>query len=331
MKRILIKVVTITLFVLLIPTLIFGGLFIYTLFRIDANPMGFDWQENLTFELDEHTHIIEFDTSIDILFLTDIHFLNFFDHFTIDLMNETVEKANPDMIILVGDNTFSPWNGEALDLLIQTMDSYELPWTLVFGNHDDFGRHTKNYMSKQLLDSLYSFYQYGPNDFGGAGNQIITFMSNDDIIHNFYLLDTVTTGEVSPPITNNQKAFYQWAVEGMSDYAGNLVPSTLITHVALPEMKDALLTGEILAGSQGEPVSLMTNTGMFTLIKDLGSTINTIHGHDHLNNTSVLYEGITMTYVNQIGMLTYGTRDKKGGTLLTLFQDGTTQLELIYV
>src|SRR5690606_14583302 len=218
-------------------------------------------------------------------------------------------------------NTFSPWNGEALDLLIKTMDSYQIPWNLVFGNHDDFGRHTKNFMSQQLIQSTYGFYSYGPLGFNGAGNQIITFKSGNQIIHNFYLLDTVTTGEISPPITELQKAFYTWGVTGMTLAAGHIIPSTLITHVALPEMKDALVHGQIITGSQSEAVSLAYNSGMFDLIQSLGSTTQTIHGHDHLNNTTVLYEGIKMTYVNQIGMLTYGSRDKKGGTLMTLFQD----------
>lgn len=328
MKRIfrvtLITILSITLTI----ALLFSVLFVISLFKIDKDITGYDWTETTPFSLTEHTTTVYFEDEINILFLTDTHYFGILDNFTADHIKRLVHQTNPDLIILVGDNTFTPFNGEALAALIDLMDSFSSPWTLVFGNHDDFGRHTKNYMADQLLNSVYSIFTYGPNDFGGSGNQIINLVSNDNIIHSLILLDTVTDGNISPPITEKQIAWYEWAVNGLSSYTPN-IKTSIITHVALPEMADALIHGQILAGFQGENVSIMPNFGLYDKIKTLHSTKYLIHGHDHLNNTITLYEDIYFVYVMQVGFLTYG-HSQKGGTLFKLDKFGAIEITLVY-
>lgn len=323
----LIKIISI---LILVPLVLMGALFIYTLFKVDEIKQGYDWDETLEFSL-YYTTVLEFDESMNILLMTDLHFKNVFDFLTIELMDKVVELTHPDLIILVGDNTFTPFNGEALNLLIKTMDAYKVPWTLVYGNHDDNGRHTKNYMSNQLLHTNHSIFSFGPNDFSGSGNQIILFKTNETFVHAFYLLDTVSTGEISPKITEHQESFYRWAVLGLESLTQESIISSLITHVPLPEMVLARMESNPLFGNNQEASSVNMETTIFDTLLNLGSTKYTFHGHDHVNNASYLYQGIQMTYVTQVGMTTYGDRSKKGGTLLILNQDGTLEISHILV
>jgi len=316
-----------SLIVILMETV--GGLFILSRFKIDQPASGYDWNETTTFDLNLHTTSLEVEDDYQVLFLTDIHYFGYFERRTENYITKLVAESEPDLIILVGDNTFTPFNKHAMTHLIELIDSFKTPWTLVFGNHDDFGRASKDYMANQILTSTYAIFTYGPNDFGGNGNQIINLVHDEHIIHSFILLDTVRNGAISPPITLKQISWYEWAIKGLQLADPETLATSVVTHVALPEMVDAYQNGLTIAGFQGEKVSLMKNNGLYDKIVELGSTKYLFHGHDHYNNNITLYNGIYFTYVMQVGVFTYGYQ-KKGGTLFTIMPTGETQFKLVY-
>lgn len=51
----------------------------------------------------------------------------------------TVDAVKPDLIVLSGDNVYGEFDdsGTMLQALIAEMESYNVPWTIVFGNHDN--------------------------------------------------------------------------------------------------------------------------------------------------------------------------------------------------
>ena len=65
-------------------------------------------------------------------------------------------------------------------------------------------------------------------------------------------------------------------------------------------------------------------------MQELGSTENVVVGHDHVNNYSVLYKGIRLTYALKTGDRCYADADLNGGTLLTVTKDGVTT-EHVYI
>ena len=71
------------------------------------------------------------------------------------------------------------------------------------------------------------------------------------------------------------------------------------------------------------------NTGMFNVIKELDSTKYVFAGHDHLNNYSVMYDGIRLTYAMKTGDRCSQTPGQNGGTLITMGDE--TTVEHIYV
>ena len=85
-------------------------------------------------------------------------------------------------------------------------------------------------------------------------------------------------------------------------------------------------------GKNGEDVCCSpVNNGFFALCRALGSTKNIISGHDHVNNASILYEGIRLTYGMKTGAGFYWDQDMNGGTKFTVSSDGSMTTENIYV
>jgi predicted MPP superfamily phosphohydrolase len=80
-------------------------------------------------------------------------------------MDYIVETAKPDLIVCSGDNILTTGiNG--LKEFVEKMDSYKIPWTFIYGNHDAESS-SKNYKKADLYkyldecDSDYLLYESG--------------------------------------------------------------------------------------------------------------------------------------------------------------------------
>lgn len=141
-------------------------------------------------------------------------------------------------------------------------------------------------------------------------------------------------------ISESQIAWYKWAIEGAAKINGGTAPeSTAVFHIALPEYHEAYLqwldSGFDPAMGFGEMREQVCcpkiNSGLFDVMKELGSTKNVIVGHDHVNTFSVMYEGIRLTYGLKTGDRCYFEPDLNGGTVLTLTDKGITNVEHKFV
>ena len=168
----------------------------------------------------------------------------------------------------------------------------------------------------------------------------------------------VKVGKSYSAIDYSQIAWYEWVLKGVektnidNGFTLNSMPeSTCLFHIPLNEYYDAYkewLTA--IRDNDVEKVNLMQaegrmrmlegvasatiNTGMFAKMKALGSTKNVIVGHDHINDFSLVYQGIRLTYGVKTGNKCYWTEDgsMNGGTKLTISAGGkATTLKQVYV
>ena len=53
-------------------------------------------------------------------------------------IREAVTRANPDLILIAGDVTYGEFDdsGYALQLLVECMESFQIPWAPIMGNHE---------------------------------------------------------------------------------------------------------------------------------------------------------------------------------------------------
>lgn len=263
------------------------------------------------------------------------------------LIATLIEDKDPDLITLSGDNA---WGTMAYLELIELVDSYDIPWAAVMGNHDGQGCISEFWAAYHLAEAENSLFEFGPKGMG-YGNYLINITENGNIVHSIYMMDTHNNRdyEINGEIVNgydhlweDQMDWYEWCVKGTNALAGKTVESTVIMHIPVYEYFDAWYAvssdvddangvlgtidpayADIAQGRRGEygghpPV----NNGFFTLCKKLGSTKNMIVGHDHDDDYSILYEGIRLTYSVKVGRGCYYTEDMMGGTTLTINSDG---------
>ena len=77
--------------------------------------------------------------------------------------DEAVERVKPDLIVLTGDNIYGELDdsGEMWLELIEKMDSYGIPWCVVFGNHDNESGKGVRWQVEQLEKSEYCVFRQG--------------------------------------------------------------------------------------------------------------------------------------------------------------------------
>lgn len=108
-----------------------------------------------------------------ILQMTDIQFINYIDDESIAVMDATIEYANPDLIVVTGDQISPEYlggqSGKARKICKQItgyFDSKEIPWTLCFGNHDGaMGVLSKKEMVEEYQKSAYFVGGLEENDY----------------------------------------------------------------------------------------------------------------------------------------------------------------------
>lgn len=105
------------------------------------------------------------------------------------------------------------------------------------------------------------------------------------------------------------------------------MPSLAFFHIPMQEFATGYENGEKMHGMRfekgGYPV---VDDEMFETMVRLGSTKGCFAGHDHMNNYSVNYDGIRLTYALSCDHNIYVV-PFRGGTLINIKNDGsfTTQ------
>lgn len=255
-----------------------------------------------------------------------------------------VAEVKPDLITLTGDNA---WGDRAYLKLIEMLDAYGIPWAPVMGNHDGQGCPNEFWCAYRLLHAKNCLFRCGPADMG-YGNYIINITQDGEILHTLYMMDTHseieednvngTAGSGYDHLWENQMAWYAWAVDGIADTAGMPVESTVFLHIPLYEYKaawEAATGGKDWEPGRDDPFlgtyaetsfgvrhenggwSPQSN-GFFGLLKEKGSTKNVVCGHDHVNDSSIEYQGIRLTYALKDGPGCYWEPELNGGTVLKI-------------
>ncbi len=270
---------------------------------------------------------------------------------TFALIDALVEEHEPDLITLSGDNG---WAMISYIELIKKVDSYGIPWAPVMGNHDGQGCVNEFWAAYLMYKADNCLFEFGPKDMG-YGNYIINITENGRIVHTLFMVDTHNSSTYTlsdgtqisgyDHLWKNQMEWYEWAVNGIKEIEGRTVESTVIMHIPVVEYDDAwkLVYNEetgsfrpgadlIASGSKFEGVSSApVNNGFFALCKELGSTKTMLCGHDHVNDFSILYQGIRLVYAVKTGYCSYYNSNLMGATTVSINSFGEASVHQNYV
>ena len=273
------------------------------------------------------------------------------DEFSYAVIRKLVNEKKPDLITVTGDNA---WGNMAYIRFVKELDSLGIPWAPVMGNHDGQNTPSEFWCAYQMANAENCLFKFGPEGMG-YGNYIINITENGKIIHTVFMMDTHSNGPDTPNgaingtgydgIWANQMYWYKWAVQGIAAKAGKTVESTLFVHIPLYQYRLAwALQGDDKTGSvkpEFGPESYGVNhegiyspdldNGFFDLMKSLGSTKSVVCGHEHVNNFSIPYEGIRLTYALKCGSGCYWEPELNGGTLVTINGNGNASVQHVFV
>lgn len=303
------------------------------------------WSAKQEFKLDQ-LQTVEKNSNQDfkILLLTDTQlWMNPKDNKACyDQIRKLVAQTTPDLIATVGDNVSGVTSRFLLKEWIDVMDSFQIPWAPVFGNHDsEIPMTTLNWQGDQLLKSEYCLFQKGPSNLYGCGNYAVNITEKGEPIYTLFLLDNGRYYEYEDGSKREiymgyeQIAWYEWNVKGIEKAAGRLIPSMTFSHFALPEMRQAVEKNGIYNESDKSytisdaygfgkcaylPGVSPVNSGFFDRCLALSSTTHIFCGHDHENNASITHQGITMTYGLKTGPspAPWNSAEETGGTIITI-------------
>ena len=252
-----------------------------------------------------------------------------------------VSEIKPDLITVTGDMVCGASTVHSIKRFTDLMESTGVPWAPVFGNHDEEGNCDKNYLADIMLSSPRCLLKKGAPEMG-VGNYIVCIAKpgtngRNEIIEALIMMDS---HRAQP---NEKQA--EWLIKSAAGIKG-ISPKaeiSLMLHIPLPEYQYAYTAawdnsagawrnGFAAAGELHESIccerenGVPVQRGFFNAIKETGSTKFIFCGHEHMNNFSILYEGVRLTYTMKLGFGSGFQPGFNGGTVIRVSDNGISTI-----
>ena len=300
-----------------------------------------DYILNLEFNKSEYRILQLTDTHIGDKDNTDLHY---------KFMDLTIKDANPDMIVVTGDVFTFASRGTAKEFF-KFLDSYGVPWTIMFGNHDEQCFYSIDWLTGVLNNygSHCVFKDIQDDDVQGNSNFAINLNKDGKIFEQLIIMDSNRynfNGYFGYDyFKQNQIDWYKELVNyTKTQNGGEVVPSLMFYHIPLPEVNDAWKAAkndesliirpasnkDVKPQENEDPCNPKYNSGFFNVIKELGSTKGMYFGHDHINNYIVKYEGIDFGYGIKATDRVYYQDNLLGGRVITINEDHSLSYQDYY-
>ena len=275
-----------------------------------------------------------------------------------------IKRLSPDLITLSGDLSYAG-DFESYKKFADYFDSFKIPWTCCFGNHDnqDGDEPVQKVLEEYSKHEFFLFEKCDPSL--GNTNIAILIEKNGKSAEGVLLMDThdrvayhrdeCGKNLAWAGLTPKQLDWYRDRVAELE--AAGCHDSTLIIHIPIHAYfkaaqaafkktgPDKTVTLENSYGTEiwnagyedsygvwHEPISAYPeDEGAFDLIVKLGSTKTILCGHDHVNNWVVTYNGVRFIFGTKTGIGSYWEPKINGGTVLTVDQNGVNSVRHEYV
>lgn len=304
----------------------------------------YNWSEEEEFSL-ENTVVLTKQPNKDfvILNISDTHFSDYdhraFTAFDVEAkVKSLVSSIKPDLITVTGDIVCTDSTYYAIRRITDLFESFGIPWAPVYGNHDDEGNCDLNYLADIMMSSPNCVMQKGDPEMG-VGNYIINIAEEQNdgslkIIESLIMMDSHHS-----QANEKQVKWFTWATDGINRISNNSAEISVVCHIPIPEYQYAYdeawdkdnnrwKDGFDAYGEKNEEICCEKNNGIpvqrgfFDAIKNSGTTKFVFCGHEHLNNFSIKYQGVRLTYCLKIGVASGSKFKFSGGTQININSDG---------
>ena len=272
------------------------------------------------------------DSTFKIIQLTDLHFNPTMPEEsakTFARMDYIVGEEHPDFIAITGDVIYGGHpSKELLKSIVARLDSYKVPYSIVYGNHDAEQEMSRAEMSQIIADGTYSLNTL--NEAGELADIRLTITSDEEgnvDPFDIYMLDSHDYSQMPDKVggyawfTKEQIDWMRSSCENATQANGGChVPSLAFFHIPFPEFYDAWVLAQEkrhngVVGLRGEYGGHpRINSGMYATMLETGNVIGVFCGHDHDSDYIVPYYGMALVYGRYSGddsvynHLAHGTR-----------------------
>lgn len=246
-----------------------------------------------------------------------------------DICRQTIEKTNPDLILITGDLVYGRYddNGTSLMALIDFMESIGIPWAPVFGNHDNESYKGADWQCKMLENAEHCLFKQ--RTLTGNGNYSVGITQGGELKRVFFMLDSNGCSSMSEQTIANghskkSAGFGQDQIDWYTNVTGKISAKesdmnyTFAFHIQPLKFKDAFEKyGFTNSGTKENPINIDTHAGkaerdfgyigrdlkdswdadyaVYNGMKALGID-SILVGHEHCNSASVVYDGVRFQY-----------------------------------
>jgi 3',5'-cyclic AMP phosphodiesterase CpdA len=274
------------------------------------------------------------DGKFKIMQITDTHIVWDSPHSqeTVIMLQQVLDAEKPDLVIFTGDVVTGKPYRKGLDMVIEPLLSRQIPWALVFGNHDDEQDLSREELAEMLRD--YPFFagkMKKIKNVTGYGNYVLEVRGygSKSVKALLYCMDSGAYSGMKPTVDG-----YAWFAFDQVDWyrrtsdrytsanGGQPLPALAFFHIPLPEYRLATHRGTIGTGTRLEDECAPdVNSGMFLSMLEKGDVMGAFVGHDHVNDYVVNYYGIALAYGRFSGSKTTYTQMKNGVRLIELTEN----------
>lgn len=275
---------------------------------------------------------------------------------TTALMCEALDKYLPDLVVYLGDNTVADGyenQRKAIEAVTKPVVDRDIPYTLVFGNHDEEHNVSKEELLKiyQSLGNCLTYDAVPALSGCGNCNHLIYSADGAKAVFNLWMIDSGMYN-TDPGVGGydyvheDQLAWYkETAAQIAAQNGGKPLPAFDFQHIVIPEIYDKLNVelpfsmGKLSVERNGKiysylPVFPRLNgywlevpcppsvyDGQLDAWKEVGDVIAEFHGHDHNNSYNVNIQGVNVVNVPSCGCNSYSVDVSRGCGLITLHED----------
>ena len=279
------------------------------------------------------------------------------DALSFDIVREVVQQAAPDLIVLTGDNVYGEFDDAGTSLLrfVEFFESLNIPWTGTYGNHDNETIKGVEWQNQQYINASNCLFKKGNSLAEGNGNYTVGIRQGGELTKVLYMFDShgcvnadIESGVFSSAgIMDGQMQWFEETSNSLKQYnGGEYVDSLVFLHHPLKAIGDGMQKYGYVSASHDfydqdgnmaafKAVTVPTNQNgdygritkdprsyidndysFFNLVKEKG-TLGIFFGHEHLNDISVEYQGVRLTFGVKSSKYDAHHTDMLGGTLIT--------------
>ncbi len=292
----------------------------------------------------------------------------------LNYLNQALDKAQPDLVVFLGDIIMSAVDGteesywKGYDELLSPLVERNIPFSLVFGNHDEEANPKSN--KEEMLAKYQTYagclaYDADPALHGTATHNLEILSSDGSkTAYNLWFMDSGhyvddgNGGHYYDCVRADQIAWYEATSKALEEKNGETVPSLMFQHIIPADVaKQVMITSKYPLGVGGKdlldgssltylpnvlgyesgnvlemPCPSLDNEGQWDSLVARGDVKAMFFGHDHTNSFVANVDGVYGINVPGVTYRSYQSYTEHGSMLVTLDENdlSTYKTEMLY-